>query len=312
MKPITVLAIGGNSLIRNEDGRSFAAQLATVTETCRHIAAIVESGNEVVVTHGNGPQVGFLLIRSHLARNRLPEIPLDACNAQTQAEIGYMIQQALGNELRSRRIAKPVVTVVTQVIVNQDDPAFAQPTKPVGPFYTKAEAAALERELGWKVREDAGRGFRRLVPSPEPVAVVEQSEIESLLKAGAVVVACGGGGIPVVQENGRLAGVAAVIDKDAASALLASAIGARRLVISTAVEQVYLDYGRPTQRGLARVTAEDLRKHLDAGQFPSGSMGPKVKAALSFLERGGEEVVITDPEHLTAALEGKTGTLITV
>lgn len=311
MKPTTVLAIGGNSLIRSEDGRSFAAQLATVAETCRHVATIVESGDEVVVTHGNGPQVGFLLIRSHLARNRLPEIPLDACNAQTQAEIGYMIQQALGNELRSRRISRPVVTVVTQVLVNRDDPAFARPTKPVGPFYTKAEAAALERELGWKVREDAGRGFRRLVPSPEPVAVVEQPEIETLLKAGAVVVACGGGGIPVVREQDRLAGVAAVIDKDAASALLAAAIGAHRLVISTAVPQVYLDYGRPGQHGLDRISAAELRRHYDDGQFPAGSMGPKVAAALSFLGRGGSEVIITDPEHLAAALDGEAGTRIT-
>jgi carbamate kinase len=220
VKSVTVIAIGGNSLIRSKDRSSFADQLVTTADTCRHIADIVEAGHEVVVTHGNGPQVGFILIRSHLARNRLPEVPLDACNAQTQAEIGYMIQQSLDNEFKQRDIRKPVVTLVTQVVVDAVDPAFQHPSKPVGPFYTKGEAAELEKELGWVLREDAGRGFRRLVPSPRPVDVVERPEVESLLRAGAVVVACGGGGIPVIRQDGMLKGVAAVIDKDLASSLL--------------------------------------------------------------------------------------------
>jgi carbamate kinase len=312
MKPVTVLAIGGNSLIRSKDRSSFADQLATTADTCRHIADIVEAGHDIVVTHGNGPQVGFILIRSHLARNRLSEIPLDACNAQTQAEIGYMIQQSLDNEFKGRDIAKPVVTVVTQVVVDAADPAFHHPSKPVGPFYTKGEAAKLERELGWVLREDAGRGFRRLVPSPRPIEVVERPQVESLLSSGAVVVACGGGGIPVVRDNGTLKGVAAVIDKDLASSLLAGGIGAERLVISTAVEQVYLNYGQANQTALGRVSAREMKDNLAARQFPDGSMGPKIEASLDFLQRGGKEVVITDPDHLADALAGKAGTHIIV
>ncbi len=311
MKPVTIIAIGGNSLIRSKDRSSFADQLATTAETCRHIADIVASGHEVVVTHGNGPQVGFILIRSHLARNRLPEIPLDACNAQTQAEIGYMIQQSLDNEFRQRGIAKPVVTLVTQVVVDAADPAFENPSKPVGPFYTKGEAAKLERELGWVLREDAGRGFRRLVPSPRPVDVVERPEVESLLRSGAVVIACGGGGIPVVRDGEGLKGVAAVIDKDLASSLLAGEIGAERLVISTAVEQVYVNYRQANQTALGHVSATEMKQHLATRQFPSGSMGPKVEAALDFLARGGKEVVITDPDHLAEAMAGMAGTHIT-
>ena len=305
-----MLAIGGNSLIRSKDKSSFADQLATTADTCRYIADIVEAGQEVVVTHGNGPQVGFILIRSHLARNRLPEIPLDACNAQTQAEIGYMIQQSLDNEFKQRGIKKPVVTVVTQVVVDAADPAFQHPSKPVGPFYTKGEAAKLQKELGWVLREDAGRGFRRLVPSPQPMEVVEKPEVECLLRSGAVVIACGGGGIPVVRRDGMLAGVAAVIDKDLASSLLAGEVGAERLVISTAVPQVYLNYGQANQQALGVVQIEEMRKHIAAEQFPSGSMGPKIQAALDFLRRGGREVIITDPDHLTDALAGKAGTHI--
>jgi carbamate kinase len=311
MRPVTVLAIGGNSLIRSKDRSSFADQLAATAETCRHIADIVEAGHDVVVTHGNGPQVGFILIRSHLARNRLPEIPLDACSAQTQAEVGYMIQQSLDNEFKTRGITKPVVTVVTQVVVDAADPAFQSPSKPVGPFYTKGEAAKLERELGWVLREDAGRGFRRLVPSPRPIDVVEKPEVDSLLQSGAVVVACGGGGIPVIRDNGMLKGVAAVIDKDHASSLLAAKIGAERLVISTAVERVYLNYGQANQQPLGSVSVIEMRKHLTAKQFPSGSMGPKIEAAIGFLGQGGREVIITDPDHLADALAGRAGTHIT-
>ncbi len=305
-----MVAIGGNSLIRSPEENSFADQLATVALTCRRVAELVKVGERVVLTHGNGPQVGFLLIRSHLARNRLPETPLDACNAQTQAEIGYMIQQVLDNELRALGLSNIAVTIVTQVLVDRSDPAFDNPTKPVGPFYTKAEAARLQKELGWRMMEDAGRGFRRIVPSPLPLAVIELDSIVTLLEKGAVVIACGGGGIAVTHENGRLQGVPAVIDKDLASALLANEIGADRLVITTAVEQVYLDYQQPSQRALREVCAAEMQGYLEQGQFPSGSMGPKVEAALGFLKRGGREVIITDPEHLTAALLGQAGTRV--
>jgi len=305
------VAIGGNSLIRSPERSAFADQLATLAETCHHIANLVSRGCAVVITHGNGPQVGFLLLRSHLARNRLPEIPLDVCNALTQAEVGYMIQQVLGNELRKRGIDRPVVTVVTQVVVAEQDPAFHNPSKPVGPFYTKGEAAQLQRELGWTVQEDAGRGFRRMVASPVPREVVELAQIDWLLNSGAVVVACGGGGVPVVRRNGRLVGVAAVIDKDRVSALLATGLKAQRLVIATAVKQVYLNYGQRNQQPLGRVRVAQLERYLKAGQFPQGSMGPKIEAVLEFLKHGGTEAVITDPGHITSAVRGKTGTIIT-
>ncbi len=310
MDMTTVLAIGGNSLLRSKEKNSFADQRATLAETCVPVVELVRRGERVVITHGNGPQVGFVLLRSHLARNRLPEVPLDAANAQTQAEIGYMIQQVLDNLLRQAGINCRVVTVVTQVVVDKDDPAFASPSKPVGPFYTREEAVRLKRELNWCVREDAGRGFRRLVPSPFPKAVVELNEIRQMVDSGAIVVACGGGGIPVVEENGMLRGVAAVIDKDLASALLANLIGAERLVISTAVDRVYLNYGQPDAMPLSVVEVREMARYLEEGHFPSGSMGPKIEAALSFLGNGGKEVVITDPQHLLSAIDGSAGTRI--
>ncbi|MFO7638338.1 MAG: carbamate kinase [bacterium] len=305
-----VLAIGGNSLIRSKEQGSFADQLETVRETCRHVAELVAAGHEVVVTHGNGPQVGYLLIRSHLSRARLPEVPLDACNAMTQAEIGYMIQQSLDNELAALGLPRRAVTVVTRVVVAADDPSFGAPSKPVGPFYTKAEAAALQRELGWAMTEDAGRGFRRLVPSPEPKEIVELAEVKRLVDGGSVVVACGGGGIPVVRREDRFEGVAAVIDKDSVSSLLATRLDAQELVISTAVEQVYVGFGKPNQRALADVKVSEMREYLAAGEFPEGSMGPKVRAALTFAEAGGGRVIITDPGHITAARDGRAGTRI--
>lgn len=307
---ITVIAIGGNSLIREKGRGSFTDQMATLRSSCAPIAELVQKDERVLITHGNGPQVGFVLLRSHLARMRLPEIPLDVANAQTQAEIGYMIQQVLGNEFRRMGISKRVVTVVTQVVVDSNDPSFSSPSKPVGPFYTRQEAVRLQRELGWVVNEDAGRGFRRFVPSPEPKTIVEIDEIRRLVEAGAVVIAGGGGGIPVVEENGRLRGVAAVIDKDLASALLGNLVGADRLVISTAVECVYLNYRRADARQLRRVTAGEMESYLAAGHFPEGSMGPKVRAALQFLKRGGKEVFITDPEHILESLAEKAGTAV--
>lgn len=306
----TVLAIGGNSLILSKERISFEEQKLSLRETCSAVVELVRRGEQVVITHGNGPQVGYILLRSYLSRNRLPEIPLDAANAQTQAEIGYMIQQVLGNLFLQAGIKKSVVTVVTQVVVDRNDPAFGDPSKPVGPFYTREEAVRLQRELGWRLEEDAGRGFRRLVPSPLPRRIVEIEEIRTLVNSGAVVIGCGGGGIPVVEEEGSRKGVAAVIDKDLASALLANLLGAERLVISTGVDRVYLNYGRPDAQPLNEVGAQEIRTYLARGDFPEGSMGPKIEAALRFLEGGGRRVIITDPAHLVEAMEGRAGTRI--
>lgn len=307
---LIVCAIGGNSLIKSSGQSSFADQYATAQETARHLVDLVESGFRLVVTHGNGPQVGFLLIRSHLSRNRLPEIPLDACNALTQAEIGYMLQMALNNEFHSRKIDRRVVTLVTQVLVDRNDPAFRNPTKPVGPFYTKREAMPLQKDLGWIMKEDAGRGFRRLVASPEPVEIIEHHEIKTLVADGAVVIAAGGGGIPVIRDNDRLQGVAAVIDKDFASSLLATELGAELFVISTAVEKVYLNYGQPEQQALDTLSRAQAEKLAAEGHFPPGSMGPKIDAALRFLKNGGQEVIITDPGHIAESVAGKAGTRV--
>jgi carbamate kinase len=307
-----VCAIGGNSLIRSSSRASFRDQYDTARDTARSLVDLVAAGIQPIITHGNGPQVGFMLIRSHLARNRLPEIPLDACNALTQAEVGYMLQMALKNEFRARSLDREVVTLVTQVLVDKDDPAFSSPGKPVGPFYTKREAMVLKKDLGWVLHEDAGRGFRRYVASPEPREIVESAEIECLVKAGVVVIAVGGGGIPVIRENGRLVGTAAVIDKDLASSLLATKVGAELFIVSTAVEKVFINYNQPNQTALDRITPAQAEEYLQAGQFPAGSMGPKIVAALRFLKNGGREVVITDPPHLAAAARGKAGTTIAV
>jgi len=265
----------------------------------------------VVITHGNGPQVGFILLRSELASHVLHTVPLDSCGADTQGAIGYMIQQSLYNEFLKRGMRKQAVTVVTQVVVDKDDPAFQNPTKPIGPFYTEEEAKRLAAERGWVVKDDAGRGWRRVVPSPIPQEIVEQEAIKALIEQGFVVIGVGGGGIPVVrQEDGSLRGVEAVIDKDYASSLLASGIGADLFLISTAVEKVALNYGQPNQVWLDRMTVAEAKRYLAEGHFPPGSMGPKIEAIIQFLERGGKEAIITSPENIERALAGETGTRI--
>jgi carbamate kinase len=307
-----VVAIGGNSLVRDKEHQSVPDQFATTDETCVHIAEMIEQGWRVVITHGNGPQVGFILLRSELSSNVLHTVPLDSCGADTQGALGYMIQQLLGNRLRGAHTDIPVVTVVTQVVVDGDDPAFRNPTKPIGPFYDEDRARRYERTEGWSIVEDAGRGWRRVVPSPIPREIVELGAIRSLLGAGFVVVGVGGGGIPVVRgAQGDLRGIEAVIDKDYASSLLATGLQADLFLISTAVEQVYLNYGKPDQRPLDHLTVEEARRYLEEGQFPPGSMGPKIKAVVQFLERGGKDALITSPENLARALRGETGTRIT-
>lgn len=305
-----MVAVGGNSLTKAGQRGTIPEQFANSRETSRHIADMLERGYEIVVTHGNGPQVGNILLRAEMASVALPPLPLDTCGADSQGGIGYMLQQVLGTELRRRGIDKDVVTVLTQVVVDTEDPAFAKPSKPIGPFYTKEDAERRRDEEGWTVAEDANRGWRRVVPSPMPVRVVEVKAIETLLLSGCVVIAVGGGGIPVKEENGGLRGVEAVIDKDHASRLLANQIGADLFVISTDVERVCLNFGTPRETPLDRITVEEARRYLEEGHFPAGSMGPKIRAGIDFLENGGGEVVITNPESLGRAMDGATGTRI--
>ncbi len=311
MGQVAVVAVGGNSLIKDEKHRAVADQYAAACESMHHIADMIQAGWEVVITHGNGPQVGFILRRSELARHELHEVPLDYCGADSQGAIGYMFQRALDNEFRVRGLAKPVAAVVTQTVVDRADPAFQKPSKPIGSFMTEVDAKARADSDGWVVVEDAGRGWRRVVASPIPKRIVEADVIRALIKAGIVVVGVGGGGIPVIEdERGDLVGVEAVIDKDFGAALLANVIGADLFVISTAVEKVALNYNKPNQQWLDRVTLAEARQHFAEGHFAKGSMGPKIQAVISFLDRGGKQALITDPANIGRALAGETGTWI--
>ncbi|MGI9585454.1 MAG: carbamate kinase [Acidimicrobiia bacterium] len=310
--PRLVVAIGGNSLIPDSDHKTVQDQYAAAAETDHHIAALVADGWDVAISHGNGPQVGFILRRSELASNELHEIPLDYCGADTQGAIGYMLQQNLVNEFRQREIDRSVVTVVTQVEVDAGDPAFADPSKPIGSFLDETEAMRRRDTEGWDVREDAGRGWRRVVASPAPMRIVELDVIQRLLDAGIVTIAVGGGGIPVVaNEHGDLEGVAAVIDKDLASAMLASQVGADLLLISTAVEQCALHFGTDDQEWVDQFTLAEVKQYLAEGtHFAEGSMAPKMRAVVQFLEAGGKEALITNPRNLERAMAGETGTRI--
>jgi carbamate kinase len=311
MTQIAVVAVGGNSLIKDAEHRTVPDQYAAAAESMRHIADMVAAGWRVVVTHGNGPQVGFILRRSELSRHELHEVPLDSCGADTQGAIGYMFQKALRNEFRARGLPRQAVTLVTQVLVDAADPAFQKPSKPIGSFMGEAEARQLMAKEGWTIMEDAGRGWRRVVASPKPQAIVERDAIQTLLDQDFVVIAVGGGGIPVVQQpDGSLAGVEAVIDKDYASALLAGSLPAELFVISTAVEKVALNFNKPNQRWLDRLTLAEARQYLEEGHFHKGSMGPKIEAIASYLERGGQRALITNPENLGRALTGETGTWV--
>jgi carbamate kinase len=306
-----VIAIGGNSLIRDARHMSVPDQYAAVVQSARHIADLLERRCRVVITHGNGPQVGFILRRSEHSRGILHEVPLDSIVADTQGALGYQIQQALGNEFRRRGLQHPVISVVTQTVVERDDPAFAHPSKPIGEFYTHEQAEERRRVEQWTMVEDAGRGWRRVVASPQPVRIVEAEVIRHLADAGYVVVAAGGGGIPVIAiEPGVLTGVAAVIDKDLASAVLAHEIGADLFVISTAVDKVCLNFSRPDQRALDSLTVAEARRYLAEGHFAPGSMRPKIEAAIRFLEGGGGEALITGADTLDHVFDGHTGTRI--
>ena len=309
MKTI-LIAVGGNSLIRAGEKGTIAEQLANVQRTAAAIVELLRDDFRLVITHGNGPQVGAALLRSERAADQLPGQPLDVCDACTQGEIGYLLQQSLENELTRARLYVPVVSVLTQVVVSEDDPAMQQPSKPIGPFYSQEQADQRRRQLGWEIVEDAARGFRRVVPSPEPIEIVELEAIRDLVHDGALVIAAGGGGIPVVRRQGILRGIEAVIDKDRASALLALRLGVDLFAILTDEDFVYLDYKRLTQRPLTRVTAAELEAFYQAGHFPPGNMGPKVESVLRFLHGGGIEAVITSQEHLREAVAGRAGTRI--
>ncbi len=307
-----VIAIGGNSLITDARHQSVPDQYAAVVETARHITDLLERGYRIVITHGNGPQVGFILMRSEHSRGLLHEVPLDSIVADTQGALGYQIQQALENEFRRRGLEKSVATIVTQTLVARDDPAFHKPSKPIGEFYSRVQAEERMRVEQWKMVEDAGRGWRRVVASPRPMQIVESRVIGQLVGDGYVVIAAGGGGIPVVaDEHGLLTGVAAVIDKDLASAVLAAQIDADFLVISTAVEKVCLHFGAPHQRALDTITVAEAKRYIAEGHFAAGSMLPKIEACIHFVEQRGGTAVITCPACLSAALDGRTGTRVT-
>lgn len=307
-----VVAIGGNSLIKDSRHESVRDQYVAAGETCWHIASMIEDGWDVAIGHGNGPQVGFILRRSELAAHELHEVPLDVCGADSQGAIGYALAQNLENDFRRLGMDKHAVAVVTQMEVSADDPAFANPSKPIGSFLDEPTALRRRDEDGWVVREDAGRGWRRVVPSPAPLRIVEEDAIRTLIDGGFVVVSVGGGGIPVVADaDGNLSGIAAVIDKDLACSLLATVIGAELFLITTAVEQVALDFGRPEQRFVGRMTLSEAKERLaDGTHFAEGSMAPKIRAVVGYLERGGGTAIVTDPENVERALAGETGTWI--
>jgi carbamate kinase len=310
-KGIAVVAVGGNALIKSKAHQTVQDQYECAKDTMSHIVDMIEMGWDVAISHGNGPQVGFILRRSELSKDELHEVPLDYCGADTQGAIGYMFQRALHNEFNRRGLDKVAATVVTQTLVDKNDPAFQNPTKPIGSFMDEADAKMREEKDGWIVVEDAGRGWRRVVPSPRPIRIVEAEAIHTLLKAGISAVGVGGGGIPVIEdENGNLKGVEAVIDKDFGSALLAKMVNADLFVISTAVEKVALHFNTPDEVLLDKMTVAEAKQYMDEGHFAPGSMLPKVKAIIQFLENGGKKALITDPEHIGEALEGKTGTWI--
>jgi carbamate kinase len=310
MPKTALVAVGGNSLIRAGEKGTIAEQLANTRRTAAAIRSMIELGYRLVVTHGNGPQVGAQLLRSERASDLTYSQTLDVCGAASQGEIGYLLAQSLNNEFAAASLKIPVVCVVTQTVVSADDPAMLHPSKPIGPFYSRSDAEEKRRTLGWQIVEDAARGYRRVVPSPEPLEIVELELIRDLVEAGALVVCTGGGGIPVLREDGALRGVEAVIDKDRASAVLASQLGVDLFAISTDTDFVYVNYKKPDQSPILRATVSELEEHHRAGHFPPGNMGPKVESVLSFLRRGGKEAVITSFEHLADAVKGSAGTHI--
>lgn len=309
MAELIVVALGGNAIISAKEKGTYEQQLRNIDQTTKHLAELVKQGHRLVITHGNGPQVGNLLIQHATASEQVPALPMDVCGAQSQGQIGYMLQQCLQNNLRQLKLEKPVATIITQVEVSAEDPAFKNPSKPVGPFYDQAWAIQAKKQ-GLSVVEDAGRGYRRVVASPQPKAILEIETIRHLLKQEQIVIASGGGGVPVVIADGAIQGVEAVIDKDLAGELLAEELGASKYIILTDVEQVAINYKQPNQENLSEVGLDQIQKYLDQGHFAPGSMLPKVQAAIKFVEQTKNQAIITHPFKILEAIEGKTGTRV--
>jgi carbamate kinase len=309
-----LVALGGNAILQPNEKGTAEEQLENVRATCRQLVQLLQRGHQIAITHGNGPQVGDILLKEEMAKDSLPPMPLDVCGAESQGMIGYLMQQAFYGELRSAGLDRSVATIVTQTVVDLNDPAFENPSKPVGPFYTAMEAVNLRQERGWTVVEDSGRGYRRVVPSPDPVGIVEADIIKKLFDEQVIVISTGGGGVPVVRGAGEqsLTGAEAVIDKDFGAALLATTLGADVLLILTDVEKVSLNFGKPNQVNLDKMTVAECEKYLADGQFPAGSMGPKVEATMRFVKAGGQKAIIASLYQAADALEGNAGTVITV
>jgi carbamate kinase len=306
-----VVALGGNAILKQKEKGTAKEQLENVRKTSRYLVELMQEGYQIVVTHGNGPQIGGILLKNELSASILPSMPLDICGAQSQGMIGYMLQQSIRNEIAEANLHVPVVSLVTQTIVDPNDKAFMNPSKPIGAFYPLAKAKELQKETGWSMIEDSGRGYRRVVPSPDPKEIVEHDTIRTLLEEGTVVIAAGGGGIPVVhEEDGRLRGIVAVVDKDLTAQIIACEMSAQILLMLTDVEKVALNFGKANQIDIDALSIEDAELYLRKGEFGIGSMGPKVKAAIRFIKSGGEKAIITSLELCKEAIEGKAGTVI--
>lgn len=301
-KPVAVVAFGGNAILSSNEDMAFETQLRNAQETCRQMLAILRKRYELVIVHGNGPQVGNLLIQFENARDLIPVPPLDVAVASSQGLLGHMLLISMRSVLEEERLQKEVTTILTQVVVDENDPAYQEPTKPIGPFYTKERAEELRREKGWHVVEDSNRGYRRVVFSPRPQKVLALNVIKQLIESGVIVIACGGGGIPVNYKTGEVIGTEGVIDKDFTASLLAYNLGAELFMILTGVNKVCVDFGTPTQREVDVMTVAEAKTWLEEGQFPPGSMGPKIEAAVEFIERGGKEVIITGERNVLDAL----------
>jgi len=310
-KEKVLVALGGNAILKHKERGTAEEQLENIRTTCREMVELIREGYRIAITHGNGPQVGDILLKNELSKDTLPPMPLDVCGAESQGMIGYMIQQSMDVELRAAGMNIPTQTILTQTIVDEDDPAFRKPTKPIGPFYTALEASRLREEKGWTIVMDSGRGYRRVVPSPNPVSMVESESIKDLFEHGFVVIASGGGGVPVVRDRtGRLRGVDAVIDKDHSAAVFAKLVEAETLMILTDVDHASLNFGRPDQKDLGRITVTEAKEYIAQGHFAPGSMRPKVESAVRFVESGGKRAIITSIEKWRAALKGEAGTQI--